>query len=131
MSKKKRAQHTAPRRQGDRNVETRYSGKHKEDKNGRFQPGEQIGNNGTAYDGVNLTFIPEIRIKIHELHIHMDERMESMNFNSGCEVVLCGGCDDCGCSEESDCCGDCGNTDESNCDCCGCNEEEEDGYEEE
>lgn len=124
MSKKKRAQHTAPRRYGDRNVETRYSGKH--------QSGS-CGENGKQAEGMGLTFIPEIRIKIRELHIHMDERMESMNFNSGCEVVLCGGCsnepNEDGFCEDSDCCGDCGNTDESHCDCCGCNDEE-DGYEE-
>ena len=28
MSKKNRAQHSTPRRHGDRNVQTRYSGKH-------------------------------------------------------------------------------------------------------
>ena len=30
MSKKNRAQHNVPRRHGDRNVQTRYSGKHQE-----------------------------------------------------------------------------------------------------
>ena len=43
-------------------------------------------------------------MKIRELHIHMDERMDSVNFNSGCGALIAGddACE-CSCSGEEDC----------------------------
>ena len=34
-------------------------------------------------DGIGLTLIPEVKVKIRELHIHLDEHMETFNFHSG------------------------------------------------
>lgn len=97
MSKKNRAQHNTPRRHGDRNVQTRYSGKHHcgddpvresslhncsgracDDACHRSKADEAV-----CKDGFGLTLIPEVKVKIRELHIHLDEHMETFNFHSG------------------------------------------------
>ena len=80
MSKKNRAKHNVPRRHGDRNVQTRYSGKHHEECQacgGGMTLSEEVREAG------GFTFIPEVKVKIKELHIHMDDHMETYNFHSG------------------------------------------------
>lgn len=86
MSKKNRAQHSTPRRHGDRNVQTRYSGKHRCKKDIHTCDGsccEARTEKAVGMDGMNLTLIPEVKGKIRELHIHLDEHMETYNFHSG------------------------------------------------
>lgn len=102
MSKKKGAQHTIHRRHGDRNVQTGYSrqcpcGMGKPVDVGMAEYGQGFGSGG-------FCFIPKVSVKIRELHIHMDERMDSVNFNSGCEVLFAGedACE-CSCNGEEDC----------------------------
>ena len=41
-----------------------------------------------AWMGLALTLIPEVKVKIRELHIHMDDHMETYNFHAG----KCGYC---------------------------------------
>ena len=95
MSKKNRAQHNVSRRYGDRNVQTRYSGKHQEEHMehscekdcGGSCKGTGVGN---AHKAGGLTFIPEVKvtIKIGELHLHGDEHMETFNFHNGCMATV-------------------------------------------
>ena len=93
MSKKNRAQHSTPRRHGDRNVQTRYSGKHQcgddpiRESSIHNCPGrachEAEADEAVCMDGLDLTLIPEVKVKIRELHIHLDNHMETYNFHSG------------------------------------------------
>ena len=97
MSKKNRAQHSTPRRHGDRNVQTRYSGKHQcgddhiresglHNRPSRTCDGvchEAETGEAVCMDGLGLTLIPEVKVKIRELHIHLDDHMETYNFHSG------------------------------------------------
>ena len=96
MSKKNRAQHSTPRRHGDRNVQTRYSGKHQCGEhthtcdgsccevNTGGKAGKAGGaSNAVCMDGLGLILIPEVKVKIRELHIHLDDHMETYNFHSG------------------------------------------------
>ena len=101
MSKKNRAQHSTPRRHGDRNVQTRYSGKHQcgddhiRESGLHNRPGRTCDSvcdgacheagtgEAVCMDGLGLTLIPEVKIKIRELHIHLDDHMETYNFHPG------------------------------------------------
>ena len=88
MSKKNRAQHSTPRRHGDRNVQTRYSGKHQCGEHTHTCDGSccEVNTGGkideasdaVCMDGLGLTLIPEVKVKIRELHIHMDDHMEDI-----------------------------------------------------
>lgn len=93
MSKKNRAQHSTPRRHGDRNVQTRYSGKHQcgddpiressiHNCPGRSCRGAEA-DEAVCKDEFGMTLIPEVKVKIRELHIHLDDHMETYNFHSG------------------------------------------------
>lgn len=95
MSKKNRAQHNVSRRYGDRNVQTRYSGKHQEEHMEHSCEKDCGGacketGVGNAHKAVGLTFIPEVKvtIKIGELHLHGDEHMETFNFHNGCMATV-------------------------------------------
>lgn len=107
MSKKNRAQHNAPRRHGDRNVQTRYSKKRQcEEVVTRNQEAGGCCDGGCTKDAGTcreaktvetscpLVFIPEIKIKIGELHLHQDEHMETFNFNSGSMATVLHGAGD-------------------------------------
>ena len=97
MSNKNRAQHSTPRRHGDRNVQTRYSGKHQcgddhiresglHNRPSRTCDGachEAETGEAVCMDGLGLTLIPEVKVKIRELHIHLDDHMETYNFHPG------------------------------------------------
>ena len=97
MSKKNRAQRSTPRRHGDRNVQTRYSEKHQRGDDPIHEsslhncPGRACGgachevesDETVCMDGLGLTLIPEVKVKIRELHIHLDDHMETYNFHSG------------------------------------------------
>ena len=97
MSKKNRAQCSTPRRHGDRNVQTRYSEKHQRGDDPIHEsslhncPGRACGgachevesDETVCMDGLGLTLIPEVKVKIRELHIHLDDHMETYNFHSG------------------------------------------------
>ena len=93
MSKKNRAQHSTPRRHGNRNVQTRYSGKHQCGEHTHTCDGSccEVNTGGkideasdaVCMDGLGLTLIPEVKVKIRELHIHMDDHMETYNFHAG------------------------------------------------
>ena len=96
MSKKCRAQHSGPhRRHGDRNVQTRYSGKCRGQEITKNVQEESRMKDEKKKEGSKKDFvpviIPEIKVKIHELQIHMDERMDTVNFNGDCEVSIAGG----------------------------------------
>lgn len=97
MSKKNRAQRSTPRRHGDRNVQTRYSEKHQRGDDSIHEsslhncPGRACGgachevesDETVCMDGLGLTLIPEVKVKIRELHIHLDNHRETYNFHSG------------------------------------------------
>lgn len=113
MSKKNRAQHNAPRRHGDRNVQTRYSKKHQcgeaatrnQDASGCCDGGCAMADGASrevkkVEMGCPLVFIPEIKIKIGELHLHQDEHMETFNFNSGSMATVLHGAGDTEVEEE-------------------------------
>ena len=82
MSKKNRAQHSTPRRHGDRNVQTRYSGKHQcgddpiRESSLHNCPGRACGgacheaDEAVCMDGIGLTLIPEVKVKIREPVLH-------------------------------------------------------------
>ena len=77
MSKKCRAQHSGPhRRHGDRNVQTRCSGKCRGQEITKNVQEESRMKDEKKKEGSKKDFvpviIPEIKVKIHELHIHMD-----------------------------------------------------------
>lgn len=140
MSKKNRAQQkganhsvnqsSAHCHHGDRNVQTRYSKKHQ-----RTASHENVQNGIGGEKGKDcielknlmvpgLCLISELNVKIRELHIHMDERMDSMNFHCGSTAVFVDDdcCDDC-CDGAGGCSGECsGNPDDA---------DEEDEYGEE
>lgn len=113
MSKKNRAQHkganhsvnqsSVPRRHGDRNVQTRYSQKHQQTASHENVQNEIGGEKGKECIELKdlmvpgLCLISELNIKIRELHIHMNERMDSTNFHCGSKAVFVD--DDC-----CDCC---------------------------
>ena len=97
MSKKNRSQRSTPRRHGDPNVQTRYSAKHQRGDDPIHEsilhncPGRACGgachevesDETVCMDGLGLTLIPEVKVKIRELHIHLDDHMETYNFHSG------------------------------------------------
>ena len=76
MSKKNRAQHSTPRRHGDRNVQTRYSGKHHcgddpiRESSLHNCPGRACGRacpeavEAVCMAGIGLTLIPGVKVKI-------------------------------------------------------------------
>ncbi len=102
MSNKKRAQHTIHRRHGDRNVQTGYS---RQCPCGMGKPVDVgMAGCGQGFRSGSFCFVPKVNVKIRELHIHMDERMDSVNFNSGCGALIAGddACE-CSCSGEEDC----------------------------
>ena len=103
MSKKNRVQHSTPRRHGDRNVQTHYSGKHQcgddpiRESSLHNCPGRACG--GTCHeadeavckDGFGLTLIPEVKVKIRELNTRSSVHMETYNFHSGSMLQSCMG----------------------------------------
>lgn len=102
MSEKNRAKHNVPRRHGDRNVQTRYSGKHQDELQDELQDEHcgVCGHDGTCQEGIReaggITIIPEVKvtIKIGELHLHGDEHMETFNFHNGCMATVLHGAGD-------------------------------------
>lgn len=97
MSKKNRAQHNVSRRHGDRNVQTRYSGKHQEQHMEHSCGGACKGAGVSEVREIGgLTFIPKVKvtIKIGELHLHGDEHMETFNFHNGCMATVLHGTGD-------------------------------------
>lgn len=106
MSKKNRAKHNVPRSHGDRNIQTRYSGKHQGDHQDDHQDGHQnehcgmCGHDSACHEGIRkaggITIIPEVkvRLKIGELHLHGDEHMETFNFHNGCMATVLHGAGD-------------------------------------
>lgn len=147
MSKKNRAQHkganhsvnqsSVPRRHGDRNVQTRYSQKHQQSASHENMQNGVGGEKGKECIELKdlmasgLCLISELNIKIRELHIHMDERMNSTNFHCGSTAVFvdddccdcCDGADGCS-GEHAEDTDDTGNTDDED-------EEEDENDEEE
>ena len=93
MSKKNRAQHNVSRRHGDRNVQTRYSGKHQEQHMEHSCGGAGV---SEVREIGGLTFSPEVKvtIKIGELHLHGDEHMETFNFHNCCMATVLHGAGD-------------------------------------
>jgi hypothetical protein len=97
MSKKGKAQHSFKcgkhgnaRRHGDRNVQTRYSGKHEkqpweDERNHRMeeiQPEQQATEpEPSDEEKVGEDSRAVVYIEIGELHIHLDEHMKSVNFS--------------------------------------------------
>src|SRR5699024_11076618 len=83
MSKKNRAQHSTPRRHGDRNVQTRYSGKHQcgddpiRESSLHNCPGRACGgacheaDEAVCMDGIGLTLIPVVLVMLIALLINM------------------------------------------------------------